>query len=203
MKVEGEEVADTKRSMDSEEKQLNEQIQERFKMLPKVVQSAITSADVEKHLRDLANTSKLHLDQWETLENQVMLTLLGFQPIEELERNIKGEVGVDDELAKTLAEGISKIVFEPIRVELERELSTATSSVPAEDTGATAQAPAVVPEATPQPPVAVQTVTPATPPAPAPEGKAVRASISEAYKTGEASTARRNVEDDPYREPIA
>src|ERR1700761_2951610 len=101
---------------------LQQQIADRFKQLPKVVQDAITSADVEKRMRELADTQKLHLDQWEALENEEMLTLLGFQPIDELEKNIKSEVGVTDEVAKALTESISKIVFEPIRGELERSL---------------------------------------------------------------------------------
>lgn len=108
--------------MDPNEIELKKQIQERFAKLPKVVQDAITSADVEKHLRELANTHKLHLDQWEDLENQVMMTLLGFEPAEELQENIRDEVKVPDEIARVLAEDISRIVFEPVRQELERQL---------------------------------------------------------------------------------
>ena len=48
-------------------------------------------------MRALADTNKLHIDQWESLENEVMLALLGFQPIQDLEKNIKSEVGVTDE----------------------------------------------------------------------------------------------------------
>ena len=68
-----------------------------------MVQDAITSADVEKHLRELANIQKLHLDQWDLLENEVMLTLLGLQPIEDLQKNIKDSVEVTDEVAKALS----------------------------------------------------------------------------------------------------
>src|SRR5580692_2611988 len=108
--------------MDPEEKDLDVKLQERFKELPKVVQDAITSADVEQRMRALADTQKLHLDQWEALENEVMLALLGFQPVEDLQKNIKSEVGVSEEVAKILTAEISKIVFEPIRGELERQL---------------------------------------------------------------------------------
>ena len=101
---------------------LQQQIQERFAQLPLVVQSAITSADVDRHLRELANTQKLHLDQWETLENEVMLTLLGIQRGEDLEKNIVSQVGVASDVALTLAESINRVVFEPIRQELERQL---------------------------------------------------------------------------------
>lgn len=174
-----------------------QQMKERFDQLPKVVQDAIRSSDVAKHMRSLAESQKLHLDQWEILENEVMLTLLGFDDSADLEKNIMEEVGVSAEVAKVLAEDISKTVFEPIRQELEKELEAPTRA-PVD-----APAPEAVPAAAPaqttetQPPVA-----PSTPPAPAPEGKAVRAPVSEAYKSGEASTARRAIEDDPYREPL-
>ena len=90
--------------------------------MPNVVQNAITSADVRERMRELADTHKLHLDQWETLENEVMMTLFGIVPVDELQANIQKEVGVPEEIAKELTENISKIVFEPIREELEREL---------------------------------------------------------------------------------
>src|SRR3989338_2445009 len=104
------------------DKEFNELVKERFAKLPKVVQAAITSADVQKRLRELADTHKLHLDQWEALENEVQYTLLGIQPSEDLVANLKSEVGVAEEVAQALAADISKIVFEPIRQELEREL---------------------------------------------------------------------------------
>ncbi|HTR18538.1 MAG TPA: hypothetical protein VMH91_00975 [Candidatus Paceibacterota bacterium] len=165
--------------MDPEEKDLDTRLQERFKQLPKVVQDAITSADVEKRMRSLADTQKLHLDQWESLENEVMLALLGFQPVEDLQKNIKSEVDVSDEVAATLASEVSKLVFEPIREELEKQLATSNGAS------------------------AMPAVLPATPPAPQNEEKAIRAPISESYKPGEVSNARKSVHDDPYREPPA
>ena len=108
--------------MDPQPMEFTEQLQAQFNLMPKVVQNAIRSSDVEKHLRELANTHKLHLDQWETLENEVMLALLAFKPAEDLKTNIKNEVVVTDDVATALAEDISRIVFEPIREQLEREL---------------------------------------------------------------------------------
>jgi len=178
------------------QEELNEKIRARFKELPKVVQDAMTSADVKKQLRTLADTNKLHLDQWQLLENEVMLTLLGFQPPEELPSHLKADLDVSTELATELAANISKIVFEPVRQELERQLehpeakAEAVSGVEAAAQQALSQEKA--------PPVA-----PATPPGEAPTEKVVRAPVSEAYKAGEISTARKSVHDDPYREPPA
>src|SRR3989344_1592496 len=169
--------------------ELNEKIRERFKELPKVVQNAITSADVQKELRALADTNNLHLDQWQLLENDVMLTLLGFQPTEELADHLKADLDVSTEVAASLAAEISMIVFEPIRAELERELAQpsaqAAEAVAAPTAPAAPSAPAVLP---------------ATPPAEPPTTKIIRAPVSESYKAGEASTDRKSVHDDPYRE---
>ena len=179
---------------------LNEQLGEQFKTLPKVVQDAITSADVQKHMRELANAHKLHLDQWQTLENEVMLALLGIQPTDDLEKNIKNEVGVSDETAKSLATDISKIVFEPIRAELERQLEHPDAKVAEVSDIDTARTQALA-ETTSMPSApATPAVAPATPP-PAPSTQRVlRAPISAAYKAGEPSIVRTSIED-AYREP--
>lgn len=178
---------------------LQQDIQERFKQLPKVVQDAITSADVEKRMRTLADTQKLHLDQWESLENEVMLALLGFQPIEDLEKNIKSEVGVSDEIAKSLTADISKLVFEPIREELERHLDNPDAKDVVLSGVETVGKAALGAERA----AAAPAVLPATPPAPANDQKAVRAPVSETYKPGQVSTERKEVHEDPYREPPA
>ncbi|MEK7134064.1 MAG: hypothetical protein AAB804_03260 [Patescibacteria group bacterium] len=177
---------------------LDQALKERFAKLPKVVQDAIMSADVEKHMRELAETHKLHLDQWQTLENEVMLALLGVQKAEDLEKNIKSEVGVPNDIAKALTENISKIVFEPIRAELERELEHPEAKA-AEVSGVEAARAQVLGENAPATPA----VAPATPPAEPPTQKVERAPVSTAYKGGETSAVRVAVADDPYREPPA
>lgn len=108
--------------MEDTEKNVDVILKEQFTALPPIVQEAITGASVEKHLRMLSNKHRLHLDQWQVLENEVIMTLMGMQPAEELEENIKKEVGVDDETAHELANDIALEVFEPIRKELERQL---------------------------------------------------------------------------------
>ncbi len=176
--------------------ELEKALKERFEKLPPVVQNAITSADVEKRMRELADTHKLHLDQWQSLENEVMLTLLGVQPIENLEKNLISEVRVTAEIAKSLAGDISKIVFEPIRGELERQLEHPDAKAATVTDVEAARAQLLTTEAAPAP----VAVAPATPPAEPPTAKAERAPISESYKAGETSAARKSVHDDPYRE---
>lgn len=206
------------------DQETNEKLNERFAHLPKVVQNAIQSTDVEKQLRALADSRKLHLDQWQLLENNVMLTLLGFQPPEELAQHLKSDLGVPEEVANSLARDVSRIVFEPIRQELERELehpeaqekqvsSVESAREHALEEETVAAAPDSQHLAEPPQPIAAPKTEPSTPESPpqqpetlppaSPMEKAVRKPTSGAYKTGEPSTARKNVHDDPYREPPA
>lgn len=173
---------------------------ERLALLPPVVQQAIQSADLEKHLRALADTHKLHIDQWELLQNEVKLALLGFEDAENLPGNLESVVGVDHETAGNLAEAINAEVFEPIRQELERGLSHPDAQAKQDDgieqaRQAALSAAKAAGELTPP-----RSIEPATPPAPKPEGTVVRAPVSESYKPAQPSTERKDVASDPYRE---
>lgn len=183
--------------MDTDDKALNEQLAERFRQLPPVVQKAITSADVQTQLRALADTHKLHLDQWTLLENEVMLALLGFQPAEDLADNLKKELDIDDTTASALAADVSRIVFVPIREQLERELEGQEKKSEGQEGGEGAAAQAAPAPPVPTPPL----IVPATPPAPRPEAKVARAPATDTYKPGQTSAERREIHEDPYREP--
>ncbi len=173
---------------------------DRLAMLPPVVQQAIQSADLEKHLRALADTHKLHIDQWELLQNEVKLALLGFEDAEKLPANLESVVGVDHETAAALAQAINDEVFEPIREQLERGLEHPEAKAVQNDAIEQArQAALALAKQTGE--AAPVTIQPATPPAPAPEGKAARAPISDSYKAAQPSTERKAVDGDPYREP--
>ena len=202
---------------------LKKEIQERLGQLPRVVRNAITSSDVEKKLRNLEAGYKLQLDQWEKLEKEVMLTLLGFDDPKDLEENIKKEVAVSDGVAAALTAEISKTIFEPIRQELERELEHPDAKAKEESAvegmrtqmlgeqrtenseqkiarGEQAPEEKLPVVASPLP---APSVVSATPPPPPPTENAVRMTASGAYKPREASAARKDVHDDPYREPPA
>ncbi len=207
--------------------QYGEMIRERFAQLPKVVQDAITSADVSQRMQELAKKHSLHVDQWEALENEVQLTLLGVVSSEDLVANLERELRINTAAATLLAEDISTTVFEPIRQELERQLehpnAQAQTTTGVEDvrtqvlagSSAPVAAPAPAPNlpieplavpltpAEPAPAAAVAPVQPATPPPIAPTQKVERAPLSTAYKPAEPSHERKAVEGDPYREQIS
>ncbi|MBI2030893.1 hypothetical protein HYT05_04695 [Candidatus Kaiserbacteria bacterium] len=199
---------------------------ERFKRLPPSVQSAITSADVEAHLRELAKTQQLHLDQWDLLENEVMLTLLGLAKTSELKQNIMKEVGVSDEVATVLARDIAEYVFKPIRDELERQLehpeaqeakvsdmdAMRTQVLSGQKSTGTSQA-AIPPTTAPTIPTPSTDSTSSlksssgqastTPPAAAPlSEKPAPTSGSATYSSQAPSHERKTIEGDPYREQI-
>ena len=174
------------------EDELEKILKDRFVQLPKVIRNAITSADVEKSLRALANTHQLHIDQWDALEMEVQLTLMGIQPSEELAKNIKESLHLDDTAAQALANAIYEGIFEPIRQELERELGNENAGAKVES-GVDAMRTQVLGKESAR-------VIAAPPPQDVPDTKVVRAPISESYSAGQPSHERKSVIDDPYRE---
>ena len=169
------------------------QLQERFATLPPALQNAITSADIEKHLRELGTTHKLHIDQWNKLENEVMLTLLGIQHAGDLVDNIKNHVGLTADVAQSLAGDITKVVFEPVREELERILTHPDAQALVVSGVETARS-QVLAGQTPA-------VTPLVAPAEPQTAKADRAPLPESY-TATPSHERKTVVGDPYREQL-
>lgn len=186
-----------------DEAQLQAMFAERLKQLPRPLQDAIQSADVDIKLRTISQRHAIHVDQGAVLENEVKLTLYGFEKVENLAHNIQTEVGLDAATAQQLAEEISSEIFEPIREQLERNLdhpdaksdtmtdaeTTRTRILDKEHAEGVAQE------------TSAPVVQPATPPAPKPDIKITRPSESTAYRPGEASTERKVVHDDPYRVP--
>jgi hypothetical protein len=212
-------------TQDNTESELEKKLRERFEQLPAPVQRAITSSEIQKHLRELANVHKLHIDQWELLENEVRLTLYGFQSTDSLAKNIEHEVGTTPEEAAALSADISKIVFEPVRQELERQLdhpaavaavttgvedvrnsileSKTAATVPAAENVTPSTANTQTPGATTEVPGPAQkTVAPATPPASSPIGQVERAPAPSTYAPATPSHERKSVEGDPYREQL-
>jgi len=193
---------------------IDEILEKRIQELPAPVRAAISSADTQKRLRTLADNHKLHLDQWEQLENQVMLTLLGFFPIESLADNIAKGAKIDAHAAKELALQIGEQIFDPIRERLERELEHPQAHleniddievVRREELGGQSAGDVLSPTTTPPSAPTPQPIQPGTPPPPKPATvvSETPAAAPVSYKPGEPSTARKTVHDDPYREPIS
>lgn len=90
--------------------------------LPETVQTAVVNANVEEKLRKLAKNYELHLDKWEILENEIMLTLVGAKNAAQMPASVSSAVGVDLETAQRMVDDIAVSIFKPIREELQDEL---------------------------------------------------------------------------------
>lgn len=181
------------------ENDIQKELEDRIAALPPVVQDAIASADVEAQLRELSKTHKLHLDQWGLLENEVMITLLGIERPENLAANIEKQVGVDRESAVALAADVSRIVFEPIRSELEHALNTSARDTDISIPTPATDAPLYI---IPAEPISAQTTPRPAPLSPLPNPpttQTTRADIHPNY-IDSASHERKSIVGDPYRE---
>ena len=178
-------------------------IKQRFSKLPSVVQKVITSSDVEHQLRDLCNSLSLHVDQYQALENEVLIVLMGIDEFRNLPANIQKEVGVTAEQAAEIVKKVNAIVFEPIRAELERELGHPEAKEENIDEIERVRREAIVEAKKEENGDMPRASAPATAPAPtAPKAPAPPPlPASDGYKPGETSASRTIVIDDPYRVP--
>jgi len=156
----------------------NSIIEARFAELPKAVQQAVTDASVEKKLRALAEKYKLHLDQWVVLENEIMLTLLGLEDPEDMAKNVAKEVKITEELAQEIVNDIAVQVFKPIREQMQGSLDSEATDRGIRPVGQSRETEAAS---------TTEKVVPTD---------------TTAYKPGESSLERRDVQEDPYRESI-
>lgn len=152
-------------------------IQERFAELPEAVQRAVTDASVEEKLRKLSSKYKLHLDQWVLLENEIMLTLLGLESPSDMAKNVAKEVQIESDVAQKIVNDIALQIFKPIREQMQGVLDRKVLERKVVD---------------------VPTQKDTSPPTP----EKTTPSDTSAYKSGESSSERRDVQEDPYRESI-
>jgi hypothetical protein len=106
-----------------------QQIQDAFNSLPKVVQEAITDADIQAQLRQLAKSYSLHLDKWVELENEIMLAIVGISEPRDLPENIVERVGLTHEQAVKITQAVAAIVFDPIQEKLKTQVGEAKSTL--------------------------------------------------------------------------
>ena len=104
-------------------------LKDAFLSLPKVLQEAITNADVQANLRKLADVHKLHLDKWTILENEIMMALLGITSAQELPHAISEQVGIPLDQAQKITNSVAEIVFDPIQDELKGEIGESQSTL--------------------------------------------------------------------------
>lgn len=99
---------------------LQKTLQQRMTELPPDIQEAIRSADFTKKLQSIGQKYLLHIDQLGTLENEVLMVMLGFVNPEDLVSNIVSELKVPLVTANLIATDVSQELFLPIRESMKK-----------------------------------------------------------------------------------
>lgn len=169
-----------------------QEMKKRFDALPESIRHSIADAHVEQKLRTLAQKHSLHLDKWVLLENEIMLILLGIEDAKDMVTNVAREVNIDVQRAEALVKDVITEVFDPIRAQMQQELSEGGREAHARASERAAQERAHAQNDVP---------TAHTPEPERPDIKS-RPTDNTVYRPGESSAGRRDVEEDPYRESI-
>ncbi len=98
---------------------INKQLLEKFKRLPKEVQAAILSVNLSESLQKIVRDNRLLIDQSGKLEMEVIITLLGLEPVSDFLRNIAKELNVSTEKATQIAQDTDTLIFKNIRSSLQ------------------------------------------------------------------------------------
>ncbi len=100
--------------MEDEKQQLLEQ----FKKLPKDLQDAITSNDVDTALQEISKINHLHIDQAGELADEVGLVLLGVVHPDDFLEDVLFRLKVDRKAATEIVADVNERVFKKVRESL-------------------------------------------------------------------------------------
>ncbi len=104
-----------------------EEIQEQFKKLPREVQQAVTSVEVNKKVEAIAKKHGLLIDQIGELVDEVGLTMIGLNKSRDFVNNVIARCSIRKAEAETIAEEVNGEVFGSIRKYLQEMENTADS----------------------------------------------------------------------------
>lgn len=161
------------------EDDISKKVQQRFAELPPDVKQAVESADLDKHIQAIGAKHKLHIDQVGTLQDEVLLVMLGFESTGNFVQALVRATGIPEEQATAIATDVNNELFNPIRESLKK--------IPGQ--GSAQPAPMASPPA--MPPVTTKPPTTMSPPpmaAPAAPKPAAPAPVSVASVTRTAAT---------------
>ena len=111
--------------------ELTQKITQRLAELPADVRQAVQSADMAKKIEALGLKYKLHIDQIGELEDETLMTMLGFTPLDSFERRITDALRLPAETGKGVAEEINQNIFLAVRASL-RQFTEAKAAAPKE-----------------------------------------------------------------------
>ncbi len=93
-------------------------IDERYAELPERLRGFIRQPSVHAAIRIVGEKHNLPAEKASVFENEVMLTLMGFEPVERLDERIMAELLIPGSAAASMARDIDAMVFSEVRTEL-------------------------------------------------------------------------------------
>jgi len=122
-------------------KYTKEQLNEKYKMLPKELQDAMFSGEATENVKKIGEKHNLHVDKIGELGEEVWFTMLGVKRSADFIRNIKTRLNLPDEKINMIAKDINEKIFLPVReymkktqgVLLEPSVEISTEVVPQQE----------------------------------------------------------------------
>ena len=88
--------------------------------LPADVRSAIQAADLDQKVRAVGEKHQLHIDQIGELGDETLLAMLGFSPLETLDKRLSEALSISPEAGAALATDLGTEVFGSIRESMKK-----------------------------------------------------------------------------------
>lgn len=97
-----------------------DQLREIYNSLPEDLQDAMGSAQTSETVRRISNNYGLSLDQMGELTEEIGLTMLGVNPLEDMPKNIALRLGVDLSMGTAIYRDINGSIFLRVQGSLKR-----------------------------------------------------------------------------------
>lgn len=111
--------------------ELTQQIMQRLAELPADVRQAVQSTNLSKSIQALGTKYQLHIDQIGELEDETLMAMLGFVPLESFEKRLASALHLPGETAKKIAGDVNQNIFLAVRTSL-RQFTKAEAAIPKE-----------------------------------------------------------------------
>ena len=95
-------------------------ITERYKVLPRNIQDAITSTDLAPKFQKIADKHGLHIDQNSNLQTETILVMLGLETVDDFLDNVQKGLEINREKAILIAKDVNTEILDSIRESLKK-----------------------------------------------------------------------------------
>lgn len=102
----------------SYEKYTKEKVAEKYRALPQVLKSFVTSNSLDLALEKITNENSLSIEKAGILENEVTLVILGFEKAKDFPRSLQKKIGLEKKELNKLLKDVDEKIFVAIRSSL-------------------------------------------------------------------------------------